>query len=432
MRSGEAVPPSEHTGVPGPRTTTRQASPWTPAFRTLFAGQAVSALGDWMVTVALIALVHDLTGSATAVGGVLVIRLLPTVIGGAVAGRLARRWSPRRTMLVMDAVRIPVVLVTPWVEALWWVYLWAFVADLAGLLFLPARDASIPDLVAADGDLAVANGLILGSSYGMIPVGAAAFALVSLLADRASVVDTAKIVFAVDAATFALSWLAISRLPERDTAGPDGEDASVGEVSFGAALRLPMVRRLAPAAGAVAVGLGALFTIGVIWVTDVLHASDTEFALLVACFGVGAAAGMIVLRAVEHRDFAMVRSLLVVQGAVVAGMSLTPTVVLALCGAAAFGATSAAVLATSMELVQRRLDDCQRVLAFTVFHVVIRGGLALAAIVAGVVEDLFDRTRWPLVGALESSQVVLLSSGLLVVVVALASRRVLDADPAVP
>jgi MFS family permease len=105
-------------------------------------------------------------------------------------------------------------------------------------------------------------------------------------------------------------------------------------------------------------------------------------------------------------------------------MSLTPTIALALLGAVGFGATSATAIAVSMEVVQRELRDHQRVLAFTAFHVIIRAGLSFAAITAGVVEDLFDHTRWSLVGSLESSQVVLLSSGLLVVVVAVASAAV--------
>lgn len=404
------------------------SSLWVAPFRTLLAGQAVSSLGDWMVTVALIALVHDLTDSATAVGGVLVIRLLPTVLGGPIAARLTRRWSARRTMLTMDAVRIPIVLIIPWVDALWWVYLWAFAADLAGLLFLPARDSSIPELLDDEQELAVANGLILGSSYGMIPLGAGAFAIVATLNDSVGLIDTMLVVFAVDAATFALSFLAISRLPE--TGKNPASDIPADDIGFVAAIRLPLVRTLAPAAAAVAAGLGALFTIGVVWVTEVLEASDTQFGLLVACFGIGAAGGLAVLRTFQRRSLATVRLLLVVQGAVVAAMSLTPTILLALLGAVGFGATSAAVLAMSMEVVQTRLQDRQRMLAFTAFHAVIRGGLALSAIAAGVAGDLFDRTEWPLVGALESSQVVLLSSGLLVMVVALVSRRAIDGhDP---
>ena len=77
-------------------------------------------------------------------------------------------------MLAMDLFRIPAVAVTPWVTELWWIYTWAFLTELAGMVFLPARDASIPDLVEGDDDLATANALVLGSSYGMITVGAGA------------------------------------------------------------------------------------------------------------------------------------------------------------------------------------------------------------------------------------------------------------------
>src|SRR4029453_18443042 len=60
----------------------------------------------------------------------------------------------------------------------------------------------------------------------------------------------------------------------------------------GGGARLPLVRRLAPTAAVVALGLGALFSIGILWVRDVLHASDPEFGLLVACFGVAAAGAL--------------------------------------------------------------------------------------------------------------------------------------------
>jgi MFS family permease len=391
------------------------------ALRDLLVGQAVSSLGDWMGTVALMALVLQLTDSATAVGGVLVLRLAPTVFAGPVAARLVTRWSRRRIMLAMDAVRIPAVAVLPWITSLWWIYLWAFVVELAGMVFAPARDASIPDLVDSDDDLAVANGLVLGTSYGMIPVGAGLYALVAALAGGDGGVAAARLVFAVDALTFAVSFLAIARLPELGTSSGAAAGADGGR--FRDALRLPLVRRLAPVAAVVAFGLGALFSIGIVWVREVLHATDTEFGLLVACFGVGAGVGLLVLRGLERRDLHTVRTALVLQGAVVATMSLAPTIGFALLGAVAFGALSALVLALAMELLQNELGDRDRVLAFTVFHIVIRGGLALAAIGAGVADDLLDEVTWPLVGHLASTQVVLLSSGILVTLVALVAGR---------
>jgi predicted MFS family arabinose efflux permease len=389
-------------------------------FRDLLFGQAVSSLGDWMGTVALMALVLQITDSATAVGGVLVLRLAPTVFAGPLAARLTKGWSRRRTMLAMDAVRVPAVAILPWVTHLWWIYIWAFVVELAGMVFLPARDASIPDLVEDEDDLAMANGLVLGTSYGMIPFGAGLFALVSALTGDASTVEAARVIFLVDALTFVVSYLAIARLPELGTAAGEA-DASGGR--FRDALRLPLVRRLAPVAAVVAFGLGALFSIGIVWVNEVLDASDTEFGLLVACFGVGAAGGLLILRQIERRDLALIRTLLILLGAVVATMSQAPAIGLALLGALGFGGLCAMVLATSMELLQQHLGDRDRLLGFAVFHVVIRAGLALAAIGAGIASDVLDRVSWPLLGRLDSSQVVLLSSGLLVVAVALIAGR---------
>jgi MFS family permease len=389
--------------------------------RVLLVGQAASALGDWMGTVALMALVLELTGSATAVGGVLVLRLAPTVLAGPVAARLVRRWSRRRIMLAMDAVRIPAALVLPWITELWWIYVWAVVIELAGMVFLPARDASIPDLLDPDDDLAVANGFVLGSSYGMIPLGAGLFALVAAIAGGDAGVATARLVFAVDALTFALSFLAISRLPELGVAAPAPGTAGAG--TFREALHLPIVRRLAAVAAVVAAGLGALFSVGIVWVREVLEATDSEFGLLVACFGVGAALGLLALRALPRRGLGIVRVLLVLQGSVVAAMSLAPVIGLALLGAVAFGTFTAMVLATAMEVLQSQTAERDRLLAFTAFHVVIRGALAVAAMAAGVAVDLLDKVDWPVVGDLASAQVVLLSSGLLVLTVALANGR---------
>ncbi|MDR9451847.1 MAG: hypothetical protein RI637_11575, partial [Acidimicrobiia bacterium] len=69
----------------------------TTDFRRVLSAQAVSGVGDWMATVALMALVFDITGSAAAVGGMLAIRLGPGAIAGPLAAQAARRGDRRRT-----------------------------------------------------------------------------------------------------------------------------------------------------------------------------------------------------------------------------------------------------------------------------------------------------------------------------------------------
>jgi MFS family permease len=382
-------------------------------YRDLLVGQAVSALGDWMGTVALMALVLELTNSPIAVGGILTLRLLPAAVGAPLAARAAGRWDRRRTMLAMDATRAVMIALIPVVQALWWIYLWGFLVEVASIVFLPARDASIPDLVADDDELPLANGLILGTSYGSIPLGAALFAAVAALPLEIDHRPYA-LVFFIDALTFVVSFLCIARLSQLGRAS--GAESSPERVRFLDAFKIPLVRAVMPAAFAVALGLGALFSLGIVFVRDVLHASDAEFGVLIALFGVGAVGGLVALQRLPHGDLlARTRLGVAYIGAVIALFSLASVLWLAWFGAAMFGAGAAYALSAGMGAIQSRLDGQARVLAFAAFHVVLRVALALSAIGAGVAGDVLAEVRWPVVGTLEPSRVVLLCAGLFVV-----------------
>ena len=391
-------------------------------FRSLLLGQGISALGDWMGTFALMALVLHQSESSTAVGGILVLRLIPAAIGGPVAARLAQRWDRRRTMLTMDLVRAGIVVVIPLVSTLWWAYLWAFMLELASLVFLPARDSSIPDL--AGDDLPVANGLVLGSSYGTIPLGAAAFALAAALTRFDIGIPAAwsanfALAFWIDAATFLISYAFVRRIVDlrgaARTDDPSVESGLAGRSSFTAALRIPLIRTVIPATFTAALGVGALFSLGIVFVRDLLGATDAQFGGMIALFVVGAAGGLALLTRRRDADLlATVRTGVAAQGAVIVVFSLAPTLAGAFVGAIGFGASAAFTLAAGMSALQGRLDGEERVLAFTVFHVVIRGGLSLAALGAGIAADLVSGVHWPIVGTLEPARLVLFCAGALV------------------
>ena len=386
-----------------------------PGFRDLLVGQGVSSLGDWMGTVALMALVLQLTDSPLAVGGILTLRLLPAAVGAPLAAKAAGRWDRRRTMLAMDLTRAGMVFAIPFVRALWWIYLWGFLIEVASIVFLPARDSSIPDLVDGNEDLALANGLILGTSYGSIPIGAALFAAVAALPVQLAGRPYA-LVFFIDAATFVVSFLCIARLTQlgpSTAAEADGDEHT--DLRFRDAFAIPLVAAVMPAALAVSLGLGALFSLGIVFVRDVLHASDAEFGVLIALFGVGAVLGLVVLQRLPVGNLlARTRVGVLWIGVVVALFSLAPALWVALFGAVAFGAGAAFSLAAGMGAIQSSLDGRQRVLAFTAFHVVLRVGLAISAVGAGIAGDLLTNVHWPVVGTLQPARLVLLSAGILV------------------
>src|SRR5262249_59231086 len=91
-----------------------------PSYRDLLVGQAISALGDWMGTVAFMALTLAITGSPAAVGGILALRLIPAAIGGPLAARAARRADPPRAVPAMGAAPAGAVGRGPPVGGLWW------------------------------------------------------------------------------------------------------------------------------------------------------------------------------------------------------------------------------------------------------------------------------------------------------------------------
>src|SRR6266496_3692660 len=79
-------------------------------FRLLFIGQAISQLGDWFNSVAVYALLLDLTGSATAVAWMMIVQFLPIAIVGPLAGVVVDRVDRRRLMIVTDLLRGSLIL----------------------------------------------------------------------------------------------------------------------------------------------------------------------------------------------------------------------------------------------------------------------------------------------------------------------------------
>jgi predicted MFS family arabinose efflux permease len=398
-------------------------------FRLLVGSEAISAVGDWMATVGLMVLALDLTGSSTAVAGVLILRLAPSVVAGQLATGLVARWSRRRVLLTMHLVRVGLVALIPLVRGVWWIYVLAFLLEMCSLVFLPARDSLVPDLADED-ELPLANALLLGSSYGTIPLGAALFGLAAAATSAGGLGGrlATGIPFWVDAATFLVAFVLVGRITELGdgSAPPPPEGAPVAlRDPFG----LPLVAQVLPAALAASLGIGALFSLGVVFVQDVLDASEAQFGVLIALFGIGALAGLVVLQRLRAAPFAVLRGGVAGQGMVVTLMSMAPGIGPTFVGAVAFGGCAAAALAAGMSFLQAELDGRDRVLAFIAFHLVIRCGLSLAAVAAGVADDLLAKVHLPAIGAVPATRVVLAGAGLMVIAGAWLARPHVATEP---
>lgn len=121
-------------------------------FRLFFAGQAVSATGTWMQSVAQGWLVLRLTGSGVALGVTYALQFLPLLLGGAWAGVLADRLDKRR-ILVATAAASGVLagglglLTATGAVRLWMVYAFALAYGTATAIDNPARRAFVNEMV---------------------------------------------------------------------------------------------------------------------------------------------------------------------------------------------------------------------------------------------------------------------------------------------
>ena len=112
----------------------------------LWAGQAISFVGDAVSMVALVILVVQLTGSASAVGGALLARLLPT-FASPLFGVLADRFDRRVVLVASDLVRATLVLGLVFVRDLVLIYGLIFLMGFARTLFNPTIRAAFPSVV---------------------------------------------------------------------------------------------------------------------------------------------------------------------------------------------------------------------------------------------------------------------------------------------
>ena len=113
-----------------------------------------------------------------AIGGVLFVRLLPAIVIGPVAGVCADRFNRRYTMVTADIFRFALYASIPLVRTLWWLLVATFLIESMSQFWIPAKEASVPNLVPAS-HLESANRLSLITTYGSAAVAGTLFALLA-------------------------------------------------------------------------------------------------------------------------------------------------------------------------------------------------------------------------------------------------------------
>jgi len=250
-------------------------------FRYLFGGQVVSDIGDGITLLLVLLVINDLTGSPAALALMAIAEAVPAFSVGLVAGVYVDRWDRRRIMLASDLLRAVIVLAFVFVQTsalLPLFYVLGFTQASIATFFRPARGAMLPHIVPAEG-LPAANSLAQASQVIGNLVGAGTAGVLF------GVFGSGFIGFAIDSATFVISFLLISRISrsagriERGTspAKADGVRASVLEglrIVRGSRVLLGIVM----AVGVTMLGLGAVNVLFVPLIVNDLTISPTWMA----------------------------------------------------------------------------------------------------------------------------------------------------------
>jgi MFS family permease len=353
--------------------------------RLLFAGLVTSATGSWAYNVALLAFAFDQTHSLGWVGAAGLARFVPALVFSSYGGVVAERFERVKVMVGSD------VLCCLWQGCL------AATAALDGPIELalvlaaltaitntpynPAVAATIPDL--ADEDRLVAANALNGTIENLVVVlGPAIGAVVLALGSPA-------LTFGIDAASFAISALLVSRIRSRSqpvdvTEGGEAGPLRQMAVGLRTITESPAVRTVVAYCVLVSFVYGT-DTVLFIAVSD--HKLDTGpegFGYLMAGLGVG---GILMAGLLDRLAASGRLARLIVTGT---ALYCLPTLLLAVIHSPVLafalqilrGGATLVVDVLAVTALQRAVSSEQLARVFGVFFALILGAISLGALIA--------------------------------------------------
>lgn len=254
-------------------------------FRLFWLGQTVSLTGTQMQRVAVAWHVYALTGSAVALGGLGIARLLPVLLFALPGGVLADRVDRKQMMLwstVVQAVASAVLCVASWTGVVDPTILYLCVAVGAGASAInaPARQALVPNLVPpASLQPALTISLL---AWDVAGVGGPALGGVVLAWAGAGAI------YLFDALSYGAVALAISRMGP--VPGPSGAPPASALAATWEGLRFVFGHRLLRVTmllDFVATLFGQATVLFPVFAAEVLHVGTSELGLLFAAPALG-------------------------------------------------------------------------------------------------------------------------------------------------
>jgi dTMP kinase len=362
-----------------------------PGFTRLWLAQVISSLGDWVGLIAILALAGRVSQSGTAVGLVMIARMLPGFLLAPLGGAFVDRWNRKVVMVSCDIGRAGLLALLPFFDNLPGLVVLSFLLEVLTLLWGPAKDATVPNIVKDTEQLASANSLSLVAAYGTFPLGAVLFAALAGVAkwlgdfnalDGFGFDDRESLAIWFSGITKVVSAILISGLvlPKRPGAKVERPDLKQTFRDIVDGLRYirshPLVRGVMLGLAGGLVAGGAIIPLGPVFAREVLDGGSAGFGLLMTALGMGAAVGVVSLLVVQRKRKLPHEGVFVVAviatGASIIATASVSTLAPALLFTGAIGATAGSAYVIGFTLLQETVSDELRGRTFATLYTVVR------------------------------------------------------------
>jgi len=423
-------------------------------FRRLWGVTYLCSVGDWLSLLALTGLVASLTEDYRAQGfafsGVVLTQLLPGLLFAPLGGLFADRFDRRKVMVLADIARCGLFLSIAIVGSPWWLFIGNFLIGCCALLWIPSKDAAVPNLLRRPDQVETANQLGMVMTYGIAVIsGAGLYALITgastnlNLSFGTSELGVARFILTINGLLYLTSAIIVAtRIPElslRAEAPPKTADEKKPEkTGFFTMLKdaahfvrtTPIVRGLLVGMVGAFAAAGALVGSAQLYANS-LRGGQSAFGLLFVALFIGLATGMagspkLARRLPHNRLFGIA---IVAAGVALILVALSPHLAVSLVTVATLGACAGGAFLTGVTIIGTQVEDAIRgrinAIYQSLMKIILAGAMAATPVLVGLVRphsvDLFGKEMM-----VDGTRPVLLGAGLIAALVGIVAYRQMD------
>ncbi len=307
-------------------------------------------------------------------------------------------------MVTCDVLRFCLFVSIPIVGSLWWLFAATFLIEMCAMFWIPAKDASVPNLLRRKDQVETANQLALVVTYGVsVLVAAGLFTVVSSIGhllpgqEGSTALTTVYIALVLDGCAFLLCAIIVwFRIPEisghtdrKDAEAPPKLLTLLRE-GFQYVATTPLIRGLVLGIiGAFAAG-GAVIASAKLYAAS-LGGGDAAYSVLFTAVFVGLAGGMAVAPRLAHKlpHNRLFGTAIVGAGAALLVVAVSGYLFMAILAVALVGGFAGIAFLTGLTIIGSQVaDDIRgRIVAFvqSLVRLVLLGSMSLVPVLVGLV-----------------------------------------------